>query len=90
MSWDTAKSALKTAGLVFDGLETIQKLTAVGGDKAAESLAAIDAVITLLASAASGTISHDDASLEIQATHDRLMKNDAAAAAALAAKFPGA
>lgn len=91
MSWDATKNALKVTGMVFDGLGTIQKLTQVGGDKAAEALVAIDAVIKILGSAASGTTPHDDAVAaiaEIQSTHDRLVKNDAAAQAAIGAKFP--
>lgn len=65
-----------------------QSATGVGGHSAETVLKVIDAAIKSLESAASGAITHDQAMAELARLKAGLVGNDAAADAALAAKFP--
>lgn len=66
-----------------------QKLTGVGGGTAAQALAMIDAAVKALESAAAGSATSEQATAEIAAFQAQIAENNAAADAALAARFPG-
>jgi hypothetical protein len=69
-------------------LEVIQRLTHLGGDKAADALKAIDAIVTSIGHGFEGKTTPDVIVGEINAFRQQLVDNDVAADAALAAKFP--
>lgn len=81
------KDALKMAGLAIDGLELIQSLTGVGGDKAAAALRSIDKVVASLRDGLDGKTTPDVVAHELDALRASLLNNDDAADAALRDKF---
>lgn len=81
------KDALKMAALAIDGLEVIQGLTKIGGDKAAKALEAIDKVVATLRDGLDGHTSPEIVGHELDALRAELLNNDAAADAALRDKF---
>jgi hypothetical protein len=82
-----AKTALQMAGLAIDGLEVLQAMTKVGGDKAEAALQAIDKVIATLKEGMDGKASPQAVSGEIDALFLALAGNDEAADQALRTKF---
>lgn len=89
MSWASARHALDMAKVAVDGLELIEKITNVGGDKADAILAATKAAIVALREGFDGKTSPQIVLSQLEALHDSLRLNDAAADAALRSKFPG-
>lgn len=83
----TTKTALKMAEVAIDGLEVIQAMTKIGGDKAAAALQAIDKVVSTLRDGLDGVASPQTVVLELDALRAQLLSNDAAADAALRARF---
>lgn len=83
----TTKDALRMAGLAIDGLEIIQGMTKIGGDRAAAALKAIDKVVTSLRDGLDGVASPQAVANELDALRNSLAENDAAADAALREKF---
>lgn len=81
------KDALKMAAVAIDGLEVIQSMTRIGGDRAADALAAIDRVVASLRDGLGGKASAQAVANEIDALFNGLAANDAAADAALAERF---
>lgn len=81
------KTALQMAGLAIDGLQVIQSMSRVGGDKAAAALAAIDKVVATLRDGLDGKASPQAVTGEIDALFAALVGNDEAADAALKARF---
>jgi hypothetical protein len=85
---DALKKAAKYTEPVVHALQAIQSITHLGGDNAAAALAAIDKIISTTITGVS--LGHDPK--DIIAALDKLSAsiktNDAAADAALAAKFP--
>lgn len=86
-SFDSAKDALKMLGVALDGLETIQKLTNVGGDRAGEALTAISLVVEALQEGFTGKTSPDVVHAQLKAHQDAIAAGDIAAQAALHDKF---
>ncbi len=84
----TTKQALKMAGVAIDGLAVIQGLSKVGGDKAAAALSAIGTVVETLQDGLAGKATPEVVAGDIAALVKRISDNDAAADAALAARFP--
>lgn len=84
-----ARDVLKMADVALDGIELIQQLTKVGGEKAAASLAAVGSVVTALIAGFDGKLSPQSVLAHIEVLHDGLRGNDAAADAAVAKKFGG-
>jgi hypothetical protein len=87
MSFDKAKDALKMLEVVLHGLETIQTLTKIGGDKAHQALDTIGAVIDGLIDGFNGKADAKTVEEAIKSLKDKLASNDAAADAALHKKF---
>lgn len=81
------KDALKMAELAIDGLELIQGLTRIGGDKAAAALRAIDKVVSTLHDGMDGKTTPDIVAHELDALRADLLNNDADADAALRERF---
>lgn len=81
------KDALKMASLAIDSLETIQRLTQFGGGGATAALASISHLVGILQHGLEGKATPLDVYREIGALRARIGDNDAAADAALAAKF---
>ena len=84
---ETTKKALRMAEVAIDGLEVIQGMTKVGGDKAADALRAIGAVIDVLQEGFDGKATSDDVANQLDVLRAELLNNDAAADAALKARF---
>lgn len=82
-----AKQALAMAGLAIDGLEVIQAMTRLGGDKAQAALQSIDKVIATLKEGMDGKAPQQAVSGEIDALFIALAGNDEAADQALLARF---
>lgn len=85
----TTRDALKMAAVAIDGLELIQRLTKVGGDKAGAALATIDSLVASLQAGLDGKLSPQAVLARIDLLRDSIRANDAAADAAAAAKFGG-
>lgn len=81
------KDALRMAGLAIDGLEIIQGMTKIGGDRAAAALRAIDKVVASLRDGLDGIASPQAVANEIEALRNSLTANDAGVDAALRDKF---
>lgn len=82
-----AKDALQAVVIAIDGLQVIQGMTRLGGDKAAAALAAIDKVVASLKDGLDGKASPQAVSGEIDQLFAELVGNDQAADAALKARF---
>lgn len=85
----TVKDALKMADVAIDALSMIRGLTKVGGDKTASALAAVGAIVDTLQDGLAGKTSPEIIAAELDALIRRIADNDAAADAALDARFPG-
>lgn len=83
----TTKDALRMAGLAIDGLEIIQGMTKIGGDRAAAALKAIDKVVNSLRDGLDGVASPQAVANELDALRNSLAENDASADTALREKF---
>lgn len=85
---DVLKKAAKYTEPVVHALQVIQSLTHLGGADAAAALAAIDKVISTTVTGVS--LGHDPSAIiaELDKLRVGVSANDAAADAALAAKFP--
>ena len=86
-----SSSLKKAAGILevtAEGLKQLQALTHVGGDKAAESLAAISTGLAALEAGIGGTMTVDEVRAQIPKTADMLDANNAKAHADLDEKFP--
>lgn len=70
-----------------DVLETIQKLTHFGGEKAEAALVGIRAAVSALQHGIDGKLTKAEVLARIKALHDELASNDAEADAALKNKF---
>ena len=81
------KAALQMASLAIDGLEVIQGITRIGGDTAANALAAIDKIVATLKDGLAGKASPQAVALEIDQLFAAIAGNDAAADSALRDKF---
>ena len=81
------KDALRMAALGVDGLQLIQNLTSVGGDKAEAALKAIDAIVQSLQDGFDGTTTPDVVATELDVLRTRLAQNDEAALARLRERF---
>lgn len=81
------KEALKMAAVAIDGLELIQGMTGVGGDRAAAALRAIDKVVATLRDGIDGKTSPEIVARDLDALRAQLLDNDAEADAALKARF---
>lgn len=91
MSLDTIKADLaKYADPVIRALELVQSLTGVGGPPAAEALVAIAAVLHTLEAGAAANLRSADILAELDKVAPGEAADDAAAEAALDAKFPPA
>jgi len=84
----TARTMLQMAEAAIGALETIEKLTNVGGDKAEPALAAIRGVLAALREGFDGNLSAQGVLLQIESLHAAIASNDAAAIAELAKRFP--
>lgn len=82
-----AKDALKMLGVVVDGVQVIQGMTKVGGDRAEAALAAIDKIVSTLRQGIDGVATPQAVAIEIEALRASLVENDAAADVALREKF---
>lgn len=87
MSFEKARTALKIADVAITGLEMIEKLTNVGGDKAEAALAGVRAAIELLKKGLAGEATPQAVLTQIETLSSDLAANDAAADAAVDAKF---
>lgn len=84
---DTTKKALRMAELAIDGLEVIQGLTKLGGEKAEHALQAIGKIVDTLQSGFDGKATATDVGEMLDLLRAELLNNDAAADAALKARF---
>lgn len=82
-----AKQALHAAAAVLDALPLIASMTHVGGDKAPAALASIGAALGALSDGLTGAARPEDVLAKIAKLRAALASNDAAADAALKAKF---
>lgn len=87
MSFDKAKSALQMLDAGLQGLEAIQSITKIGGDKAAAALATIDAIVRSVLDGWNGKATPDDVLAELEVLKKGLLSNDATADEALRKKF---
>lgn len=91
MSLDTLKADFaKYADPIIRALELVQSLTGAGGPAAAEALAAAGAVIHTLEAGVAAQLSAEDILAELDKLAPGEAADDAAAEAAIAAKFPPA
>lgn len=81
------RTALQVAETLVGGLETLQKLSHVGGDKAETSLAAIRAALDALGKVTAQKVTPQAALAHIESLHAAVEANDAAAVAELHARF---
>jgi len=88
-SWNKAKNGLKMFETVVHGLETIQQLASVGGDKTQDALQAIAAIVHALRDGFDGKVTPETVHFEIEALRDRIAANNAAADEKLRRKFDG-
>lgn len=79
---------LQMGETAIGGLETIEKLTHVGGDKVDAALAGIRAVLHALREGFANLDSPQSVLSRIEQLHDHIVTGDAEALAALKAKFP--
>lgn len=91
-TWDKAKDAAKMLDVAIKGMEQLQTLTKIGGDKAGAALMAIDVGLSSIASGFEGTTSPEIVEADIKAAVESMMEglasNDAGAASDLDKKFP--
>lgn len=78
---------LQIGELAVGALETIQKITKVGGAPAEAILGAVSAVLEYLEDGMSGKVTPQTAQLQIEQLHRHIENNDADAIAALKRKF---
>lgn len=91
MSFSTvAEDTLSMLSTTLVGLETIQKLTNVGGDKAAEALTAIAAIVDALKEGFEQRTTPDLVLAQLKTHEDALAAGDAAAQQAIHDKAKGA
>lgn len=83
----TARTWLQMGEATVGALETIQKLTNVGGDKAEAALAAVKAALHALDEGFAGKLSPQAVLSQIEAMHHTIENNDAAALAELQKRF---
>lgn len=87
MSFDAARKALKMAEVALDGLDFIETLTHVGGDKAEAALKVAHATIAALKDGFAGKLDPQAVIAQIDTLRDGLKANDDAADKALAERF---
>lgn len=83
-----ARTWLQMGEATVGALETIAKLTNVGGSKAPAALAAVKAALHTLDEGFAGKISPQAVLSQIEVLHHQLENNDAAALAELVKRFP--
>ena len=88
-AFDSAKDALKMLDATVEGLETIQKLTNVGGSRAGEALTAISLVIEVLLEGFAGKTSPDVVRAQLKTHLDAISAGDDAAQKAIHDRFDG-
>lgn len=71
-----AKEALKLAALGLDALQIIQSLTRIGGDKAQQSLEAIDRITTTIQNGVEGRASLEAVTNELEHLKASIEAND--------------
>lgn len=82
------ETALADVSTALDLAAVAQQETGLGGPTAAEIIAVVRAAVHALQGIASGAVTSDQAMAELAKLKAGLASNDAAADAALAAKFP--
>lgn len=82
-----ARTMLQMGEAAVGALETIEKLTHVGGDKAVAALAAIRAVLDTLKQGFEGKLSAQAVLTRVEEFHEHITTNDAAAIAELRKRF---
>lgn len=87
--FDKARQALKMFDTTIHGLESIQELTKVGGDKAHDALVLVDAIVTALLDGFNAKTTPETTHFEIQAIRERFASNDAAIDEKAKEKFSG-
>ncbi len=87
MSFAGARNALTMASVALDGLDFIELLTHVGGDKAEAALKLARSTITALKEGFAGKTDPQLVLAQIQAMHEAIRIDDAAADQALHDKF---
>lgn len=85
---DSFKAGLKYIEPAFALIETIQKITGTGGLPAQAAIAAVDAAIKSFVDGVGADISPTAILADLAALDKSLASDDAAADAALAARFP--
>lgn len=83
MSYDGLRNALQVGEVVVGGLEAIEKLTHVGGDKAEHALHAIRSMLIALREGVGGKMSPQAVLTHIESLGAALASNDAAVDAVL-------
>lgn len=83
------QTAIADVGVALDVAAEAQRDTGLGGAVAAEILVVAKAAVAALQRIATGNVTPEQAASELDALKAGLAANDAAADAALAARFPG-
>lgn len=83
------KEALQAVGVAVDALPLIRKMLGVGSDKADAVIAGAGAALDAVIAGLDGSASPQEVLLRVEALHQALLANDAAADSALDAKFRG-
>lgn len=83
----TTKTVLQAIAVAVDALPEIQKMTGVGGDKAALALSTIGVALDAVIAGLDGTASPQEVLARVEQLAAELAANDATANAALDAKF---
>lgn len=87
MSWDAARGALKVADVAIAGLELVEHALGGDGPVPMTALVAARAAIKAIREGAGGHRSAQEIMVELEVLHDALKAHDAAADAALVARF---
>lgn len=90
--WQKARDAVKMLDVAIKGMEQLQSLTKLGGDKAGAALMVIDAGLSSISSGFSGETSPEIVEADIKAAVENLMEglatNNAEADTDLDKRFP--
>lgn len=84
----SARTWIQMGEAVVGALETIEKLTNVGGDKAEPALAAIRGVLAALREGTEQNVSPQAVLLQIESLHNAIAHGDDAALAEVLKRFP--